>query len=122
MLCFSIFLLFPVSTPVSRANTQDQARGQLDPSLKVEIGDLEKEEREDKHKEDEEQSGEKREDKDDEEDGGVELEQRNTDSVFSELSELSRHYVESVDQGASVRGKRNSQSPSLQFAYVWGTN
>lgn len=28
---------------------------------------------------------------------------RNTDSVFSELSELSREYVESVDQGASVR-------------------
>ncbi|KAI4877323.1 hypothetical protein NFI96_017307 [Prochilodus magdalenae] len=29
---------------------------------------------------------------------------RNTDSVFSELSELSREYAESVDQGVSVRG------------------
>ncbi|XP_057196636.1 C-Jun-amino-terminal kinase-interacting protein 4 [Triplophysa rosa] len=28
---------------------------------------------------------------------------RNTDSLYSELSELSREYVESVDQGASVR-------------------
>uniref|UniRef100_A0A3Q3X8K2 RH2 domain-containing protein n=1 Tax=Mola mola TaxID=94237 RepID=A0A3Q3X8K2_MOLML len=38
-----------------------------------------------------------------EEDESMELELRNTDSVFSELSELSRDYVESVDQGASVR-------------------
>ncbi|XP_062395160.1 C-Jun-amino-terminal kinase-interacting protein 4 [Sardina pilchardus] len=34
----------------------------------------------------------------------LEWELRNTDSVFSELSELSREYLESVDQGASVRG------------------
>ncbi len=34
----------------------------------------------------------------------LEWELRNTDSVFSELSELSREYVENVDQGASVRG------------------
>lgn len=40
-----------------------------------------------------------------EEDDSLEWEMRNTDSVFSELSELSRDYVESVDQGASVRGK-----------------
>ncbi|XP_067305254.1 C-Jun-amino-terminal kinase-interacting protein 4 isoform X2 [Pseudorasbora parva] len=33
----------------------------------------------------------------------LEWELRNTDSVFSELSELSREYVETVDQGASVR-------------------
>ncbi|XP_051577825.1 C-Jun-amino-terminal kinase-interacting protein 4 [Myxocyprinus asiaticus] len=33
----------------------------------------------------------------------LEWELRNTDSVFSELSELSRDYLESVDQGASVR-------------------
>lgn len=36
----------------------------------------------------------------------LEWELRNTDSVFSELSELSREYVENVDQGASVRGTR----------------
>ena len=44
-----------------------------------------------------------------EEDGdrdSLEWELRNTESVFSELSELSRDYVESVDQGASVRGWR----------------
>ncbi|KAJ4931408.1 hypothetical protein JOQ06_025705 [Pogonophryne albipinna] len=34
----------------------------------------------------------------------MEWDLRNTDSVFSELSELSRDYVESVDRGASVRG------------------
>ncbi|XP_048008645.1 C-Jun-amino-terminal kinase-interacting protein 4 isoform X1 [Megalobrama amblycephala] len=33
----------------------------------------------------------------------LEWDLRNTDSVFSELSELSREYVENVDQGASVR-------------------
>lgn len=49
-----------------------------------------------------EKSEEKEEDA--EEDDSLEWELRNTDSVFSELSELSRDYVESVDQGASVRG------------------
>lgn len=77
--------------------------------MKDEIGEIEKEEREEKHKEHKEQGGEKPEDDDGEEDGGVELEQRNTDSVFSELLELSHDYVESVDQGASVRGKLISQ-------------
>lgn len=36
----------------------------------------------------------------------LEWDLRNTESVFSELSELSREYVENVDQGASVRGTR----------------
>lgn len=35
----------------------------------------------------------------------LEWEMRNTDSVFSELSELSQEYVESVDHGVSVRGR-----------------
>ncbi|XP_030226632.1 C-Jun-amino-terminal kinase-interacting protein 3 isoform X1 [Gadus morhua] len=39
-----------------------------------------------------------------EEEDSLEQELRNTDSVFSELSELSRDYVDSVDHGASVRG------------------
>lgn len=80
--------------------------------MKEEIGEVEEEEeeREEKHKENEEQGGEKREDKGAEEGAGVELEQRNTDSVFSELFELSHDYLESVDQGASVRGKLISQS------------
>uniref|UniRef100_A0A3B3Z6F5 RH2 domain-containing protein n=1 Tax=Poecilia mexicana TaxID=48701 RepID=A0A3B3Z6F5_9TELE len=33
----------------------------------------------------------------------IEWDLRNTDSVFSELSELSRDYLESVDRGASIR-------------------
>lgn len=45
------------------------------------------------------------EEEDVEEDDSLGLEMRNTDSVFSELSELSRYYLESVDQGASVRGE-----------------
>lgn len=40
-----------------------------------------------------------------EDDDSLEWELRNTDSVFSELSEMSRDYVASVDQGASIRGK-----------------
>lgn len=63
------------------------------------------EEREEKHKKDREQEGERQEDEEDEEEGDLELEQRNTDSVFSELSELSHDFVESVDRGARVRGK-----------------
>ncbi|KAL2084114.1 hypothetical protein ACEWY4_019632 [Coilia grayii] len=44
------------------------------------------------------------EEEDEEEDlESLEWELRNTDSVFSELSELSREYLESVDQGANVR-------------------
>ncbi|XP_054903723.1 C-Jun-amino-terminal kinase-interacting protein 4 [Poeciliopsis prolifica] len=38
------------------------------------------------------------------EDDCIEWDLRNTDSVFSELSELSRDYLESVDRGASIRG------------------
>lgn len=55
----------------------------------------------------EEEQGEKKQEKVEEveEDESIALELRNTDSVFSELSELSHDYVESVDQGASVRGK-----------------
>lgn len=54
----------------------------------------------------EEEKGEEADKKDEGEDeDSIEWELRNTDSVFSELSELSRDYVESVDRGASVRGK-----------------
>lgn len=59
------------------------------------------EEREEKRRRD----GEQEDEEEDEEEGDLELEQRNTDSVFSELSELSHDYVESVDRGARVRGK-----------------
>ncbi|KAJ8005127.1 hypothetical protein DPEC_G00143430 [Dallia pectoralis] len=60
---------------------------------------------EEKGGEEEEEGGEEKEDDDDDEDMDcLELELRNTESVFSELSELSREYVESVDRGAGVQG------------------
>uniref|UniRef100_A0A3Q2YQ90 C-Jun-amino-terminal kinase-interacting protein 4-like n=1 Tax=Hippocampus comes TaxID=109280 RepID=A0A3Q2YQ90_HIPCM len=47
-----------------------------------------------------EKSGEEEEELDED---SMEWELRNTDSVFSELSELSQDFVDSVDQGASIR-------------------
>lgn len=101
---------FPISTPTNRAGSKEP-----DPSLKDEIGETEteKEQPEEKQTEAKELEGVRREDKEDEEDCGLELELRNTDSVFSELSELSHDYVESVDQGASVRGKVTQRSRLL---------
>ncbi|XP_051920964.1 C-Jun-amino-terminal kinase-interacting protein 4 isoform X2 [Hippocampus zosterae] len=48
-----------------------------------------------------EKSGEEEDELDED---SMEWELRNTDSVFSELSELSQDFVDSVDQGASIRG------------------
>ncbi|XP_018591131.1 C-Jun-amino-terminal kinase-interacting protein 3 isoform X2 [Scleropages formosus] len=57
------------------------------------------------------------------EDDSLEWELRNTDSVFSELSELSREYVESVDQGASVRGSTDQFEEILsQYEELKRTN
>lgn len=77
------------------------------------MGETEEKEGEKEHKAEEVQEGEeqekdnkkKEEGEEMEEDDSIEWELRNTDSVFSELSELSHDYVESVDRGASVRGK-----------------
>ncbi|XP_072535703.1 C-Jun-amino-terminal kinase-interacting protein 4 [Salminus brasiliensis] len=90
--------LVEASTPVRAEN-----RG-LNHSLEEEI----------RQKQEKESAGEnegerKLKDEDDKEDeknlDGSEWEMiRNTDSVFSELSELSREYAESVDHGVSVRG------------------
>nr|XP_020473292.1 C-Jun-amino-terminal kinase-interacting protein 4-like isoform X2 [Monopterus albus] len=86
------------STPV-RTTTEGLPGDELDISLEHEMKEVEE-------KEGEEFKVEERKEKDEEveEDDRVEWELRNTDSVFSELSELSRDYVESVDRGASVRG------------------
>ncbi|MCI4374456.1 hypothetical protein PGIGA_G00006500 [Pangasianodon gigas] len=55
--------------------------------------------------EDEEESNQEDEKGEEEKDlDSLEWEMRNTDSVFSELSELSQEYVESVDHGVSVKG------------------
>lgn len=89
------------STPV-KPDTEEPLKGELETSFKEEMNELgqskvEEGKREEADKKDE---GEEVEDED-----SIEWELRNTDSVFSELSELSRDYVESVDRGASVRGK-----------------
>lgn len=89
------------STPV-KPDTEEPLKGELETSFKDEMNELgqskvEEEKGEEADKKDE---GEEVEDED-----SIEWELRNTDSVFSELSELSRDYVESVDRGASVRGK-----------------
>lgn len=84
---------------------------------------MEKEEKRER-KVEEEQRGESQ-DKDEEaveveEDDNMEWELRNTDSVFSELSELSRDYVESVDRGASVRGKFIKENTMYRpFSQTW---
>ncbi|KAM8733890.1 C-Jun-amino-terminal kinase-interacting protein 4 isoform 1-T2 [Acanthopagrus schlegelii] len=96
------------STPVARTNTKEPSSNELETSVEDEMADLEETEKEREYKVEEEQSGERQEKNEEEEeveeDDSMEWELRNTDSVFSELSELSRDYVESVDQGASVRG------------------
>ncbi|XP_027142557.1 C-Jun-amino-terminal kinase-interacting protein 4 isoform X2 [Larimichthys crocea] len=96
----------------STPNTKEPQRGGLETSLEDEMGETEEKEGEKEHKAEEVQEGEeqekdnkkKEEGEEMEEDDSIEWELRNTDSVFSELSELSHDYVESVDRGASVRG------------------
>ncbi|XP_041964032.1 C-Jun-amino-terminal kinase-interacting protein 4 [Alosa sapidissima] len=113
------------STPIRSATDSSAEKSSLQDEMKEPSEDGEKREedgenREEKNKEDsvEKEDGERREEakeekgvmeedvaEEDEEDlESLEWELRNTDSVFSELSELSREYLESVDQGASVRG------------------
>ncbi len=71
-----------------------------------EIGEVEENEGEKEPKEEEEKGGEIQEkNEEEEEDDSMEWDLRNTNSVFSELSEMSQDYVESVDRGASIRGK-----------------
>ncbi|XP_030013755.1 C-Jun-amino-terminal kinase-interacting protein 4 isoform X2 [Sphaeramia orbicularis] len=94
------------SSPVLLVGQPDESETSLEDEMK------EAEEKEGENEENlcvEQQVGEMQEKneenvEDAEEDDSLEWELRNTDSVFSELSELSRDYVESVDQGASVRG------------------
>ncbi|XP_034554132.1 C-Jun-amino-terminal kinase-interacting protein 3 isoform X1 [Notolabrus celidotus] len=95
------------STPVNRPNNEEPtAEYESDKSLENELGEMEEKEPKAEEKQgggrqgkEEEEDGEE-----EEEDDSMEWDLRNTDSLFSELSELSRDYVESVDQGASVRG------------------
>ena len=87
-----------------------------------------KEEEEEEHRTEEAVLGEGNQDKteqkedgeeeEEEEEDSLELGLRNTDSVFSELSELSRDYVDSVDQGASVRGMSWVQIGTMHLEIV----
>lgn len=104
---------FIVSAPVPKTN--EPKRDEPEVCLNDELGEVEANEEEGKlDVEEEKQEADRREkdrqveeeeEEDVEEDDSLGLEMRNTDSVFSELSELSRHYLESVDQGACVRGE-----------------
>lgn len=86
--------LMKASTPV-RADAKEPIGDETKTSMEEEM----------KEEEEKEEGGAKQENEGEEEDmGSLEWELRNTESVFSELSELSREYIESVDQGASVRG------------------
>ncbi|XP_038850764.1 C-Jun-amino-terminal kinase-interacting protein 4 isoform X1 [Salvelinus namaycush] len=83
--------LMKASTPVradAKETIGDETKTSMEEEIKKEEGgakqEKEEEEEEDMH--------------------SLEWELRNTESVFSELSELSQEYIESVDQGASVRG------------------
>lgn len=97
---FSLLPMFP-STPV-RADAKEPIRDKT--SMGEEIKEVEEKEGE-KKEEEKKEEGAKQEKEDEEEDmDSLEWELRNTESVFSELSELSQEYIESVDQGASVRG------------------
>ncbi|XP_026226990.1 C-Jun-amino-terminal kinase-interacting protein 4 [Anabas testudineus] len=95
------------STPV-RHNKEEATIAESNTNLEQEMTEIKEEEEgkecntEEKHREEMQENG--KEGLEVEEDDSLEWELRNTDSVFSELSELSRDYVESVDRGASVRG------------------
>lgn len=92
------------STPV-RPNTEEPPKDESETSLEDEMREVEEEgEKEWKVEEGKEGEIQEKAEEEVEEDDSMEWELRNTDSVFSELSELSRDYLESVDRGASVRG------------------
>ncbi|XP_061676863.1 C-Jun-amino-terminal kinase-interacting protein 4 isoform X1 [Syngnathoides biaculeatus] len=87
------------STP-ARSNTEAPQT-----SLEDELKEGKVEEQTEGVKQEESREGKVEEDEEEQvDDDSMEWELRNTDSVFSELSELSQDFVESVDQGASVRG------------------
>lgn len=94
------------STP-EKCQTDELLKDEVGSSLEDELRNLDelqmKEVKEDEVKEKNQEEEEKKREEVDEDDS-MEWDLRNTDSVFSELSELSRDYLESVDQGASIRG------------------
>lgn len=88
--------LVEASTPIQTES------GNINHGLHEEIQSTQEKETVDEEKEEEERLQYK--EKDENRQNSLEWETRNTDSVFSELSELSDDYIESVDQGVGVRG------------------
>ncbi|XP_028831375.1 C-Jun-amino-terminal kinase-interacting protein 4 [Denticeps clupeoides] len=97
--------LVEASTPLhsTAEESREEERSHLDEEIRnqqTRDGEVEKNE---KNVQEEDVEKKEEEEEDEEELESLEWELRNTDSVFSELSELSRDYVESVDHGASLR-------------------
>lgn len=123
LISLSLIVTVDGSTPDTKSNTKEPKKDDLETSLKDEMGELGDKEGGKVHKEEEEPRLEKQEkdkvveeEEEVEEDDSLEWELRNTDSVFSELSELSRDYVESVDRGASVRGELTQKTRFFNFS------
>ncbi|KAM4568411.1 C-Jun-amino-terminal kinase-interacting protein 4 isoform 2-T2 [Fundulus diaphanus] len=93
------------STP-DKSKTDEPLKDELGGSLEDQMRKLDEVQVEEVKGDEMEEKNQKEEERADEvdEDESMEWDLRNTDSVFSELSELSRDYLESVDQGASIRG------------------
>uniref|UniRef100_A0AAV2MC80 C-Jun-amino-terminal kinase-interacting protein 4-like n=1 Tax=Knipowitschia caucasica TaxID=637954 RepID=A0AAV2MC80_KNICA len=88
---------------LSISEEEEKADDRFEASLEDEI----RKEQEQRDESDPKEQQPSRGNEEDSEEDELEFELRNTDSVFSELSELSRDYLESVDQGASVRGEKD---------------
>ncbi|XP_068591814.1 C-Jun-amino-terminal kinase-interacting protein 4 isoform X2 [Cebidichthys violaceus] len=94
------------SSPV-RSNTKKPPRDESETSVKDELREVEEREckvEEVQGGERQEKDMEEEEEEEVEEDDSMECKLRNNDSLFSELSDLSLDYLESVDRGARVRG------------------
>ncbi|KAJ8287837.1 hypothetical protein COCON_G00004960 [Conger conger] len=94
------------STPKTAQNLSQllSAEPKPKPQGEEEVAKVDREQLEDQEPGKEAEAEAEAEEEEEEDQDSLEWELRNTDSVFSELSELSREFVESVDRGASVRG------------------
>ncbi|XP_047217278.1 C-Jun-amino-terminal kinase-interacting protein 4 isoform X2 [Girardinichthys multiradiatus] len=92
------------STPEKKSD--EPLKGELGSNLEAKMKNLDEFQVEEVKANELEEKNRKEEEEVDEvdEDESMEWDLRNTDSVFSELSELSRDYLDSVDRGASIRG------------------
>uniref|UniRef100_A0A3B5MNI3 RH2 domain-containing protein n=1 Tax=Xiphophorus couchianus TaxID=32473 RepID=A0A3B5MNI3_9TELE len=109
----SIISSTPELTTPDKSKTDEPLTDELEDELRnldeLQVGEVKGDEVEEKNQ----KHGEEGEEVD--EDDRMEWDLRNTDSVFSELSELSRDYLESVDQGASIRSADQFEEILAQF-------